>query len=202
VYVKFPEGQKVSSGQSYTVIRTIKKAERGPKARGTLVRILGTVAVRSYDADKHVARGVVTEAMEPIERGLSVALLDRRFDLVAPKANQANVVAHIVASVRPYTLLSHDNVVFLDVGEGHGIEPGNRFFVVRRGDEWLAGIMAKPTDMGNIADVPEYDPSVLPKEVVGELRVIKVRKTTTIAMVIRSDVDLKEGDAAEMRVGF
>ncbi len=202
VYVKFSGDQNIAAGQSYTVFRKMPKADRGRHEKGTLVRILGTIVVRNYDRDKHVARGIVTEALDPIERGLFVAKLDRRFDLVAAKPNQANVAARIIASVHPRTLLSYGNVVFLDVGEGHGIEPGNRFFVVRRGDNWLESLQADPVDFGNVAEVPKYDRSILPKEVVAELRVIKVRKTTTIALVIRSDTDLTVGDYAEMRVGF
>jgi hypothetical protein len=202
VYVRFKNDDDVQAGQSYTVFRTIPKKERGEREKGTLVKILGMVVIRSYDRDKHIARGLVTEAMDPIERGLFVAKLDQRFDLVMPKRNEANVVAHIVASVQPRKLLSYSNVVFLDVGEGHGIEPGNVFFVVRRGDDWMSSIRAEPTHLGNIAEVPPYDPASLPKEVVAELRVIKVRKTTTVALVTRSDTDLAIGDLAEMRAGF
>jgi hypothetical protein len=202
VYVKFGSNQDAAAGQSYTIFRKMKPSERLKGEKGTLVKILGTVVVRSYDPEKHVARGVLTEGLDPIERGLFVAKMDRRFDFVAPKPNRANVVAHIIASVEPRELMSFGNVVFLDVGEGHGIEAGNRFFVVRRGDAWLSSLGADPVDLGNIVTVPKYDPSVLPKEVMAELRVLKVRKTTTIALVTRSDLDLALGDTAEMRTGF
>jgi hypothetical protein len=43
---------------------------------------------------------------------------------------------------------------------------------------------------------------VLPKEVVAEMRVIKVRKNTTVALITRSDVDIAIGDTVEMRTGF
>jgi hypothetical protein len=205
VYVRFKEGQDVRAGQSYAIFRPIHAWERDPgedEEQGTLVRIQGTVVVRSYDRERKVARGVLTEAMDPIERGFFVARVDRRFDLVEPQRNESNVVARIVASSRPRELLSYGEVVFLDVGQGHGIKPGNRFFVVRRGDDWLDTIVADPTELGNIVEVPEYDPTVLPKEVVAELRVLKVRKTTTIALVTRSDYDVLQGEVAEMRVGF
>jgi hypothetical protein len=205
VYVRFKEGQDVRAGQSYTIFREMHPWERDPgeeEERGTLVRIQGTVVIRSYDRQQRVARGVLTEAMEPIERGFYVAQMERRFDLVEPQRNESNVVARIIASSRPRELLSYGEVVFLDVGQGHGIKPGNRFFVVRRGDDWQETITADPVELGNIVEVPEYDPSVLPKEVVAELRVLKVRKKTTIALVTRSDTDLALGDQAEMRVGF
>jgi hypothetical protein len=50
--------------------------------------------------------------------------------------------------------------------------------------------------------IPEYSKEPLPKEIAAELRVLKVRKHTTIALVTRSDVDLRLGDVAEMRPGF
>jgi hypothetical protein len=203
VYVRFREDQDVRAGQAYTVFRAMYDWEREEKEQGTLVRILGTVVIRSYDRERRVARGLLTEAMDPIERGMFVARLDRRFDLISPKRNDTNVVARIIASVQPRRLLAYNNVVFLDVGEGRGIEPGNRFFVVRRGDDWLAGLdVNDPRELGNIVAVPKYDPSILPKEVVAELRVLKVRKHTTIAVVTRADTDVWVGDVAEMRVGF
>lgn len=202
VYVRFRPGADVKAGQSYAIFRAMYDWEREEKEQGTLVRILGTVVIRSYDREKQVARGVLTESVDPIERGMFVAQVDRRFDLVSPRRNESNVVAKIIASVRPRRLLSYGNVVFLNVGEGHGIQPGNRFFVVRRGDEWLAGLDVDPRELGNVVPVPQYDESILPKEVVAELRVLKVRKTTTIALITRSDTDIFIGDTAEMRVGF
>lgn len=202
VYIKFRNDEDVRAGQSYTIFRSIYEREREEAEQGQLVKILGTAVIRSYERDKRVARAVVTEALDPIERGVFVAKLDRRFDLVNPKRNEANVVAKVIASVQPRRLLSYGNVVFLNVGQGRGIQPGNRFFIVRRGDEWLAGLGADPTELGNIAEVPPYDPSQMPKEVIAELRVLKVRKDTTICVITRSDTDVHIGDTAEMRVGF
>jgi hypothetical protein len=56
--------------------------------------------------------------------------------------------------------------------------------------------------MGNLTEVPEYDQDALPKEVIAELRVVKVRKKTTVAIVTRSDTDIFLGDTAELRPGF
>jgi hypothetical protein len=202
VYVHFKPGQKVLPGQQYTVFRAIYKWEREPREKGQLVRIHGTVLVHSFDPKKSMARGVISEASDPIERGMLVTLTDRRFDLVPPKPNTQNVVAHVIAAVQPRTLLSFGNVVFIDVGEGHGIVPGNRFFVVRRGDNWLDVLSRSPDQMGNIVPIPRYNKDDLPKEVVAELRVLKVRRHVTIALITRSDTDVFHGDTVEMRVGF
>lgn len=202
VYIRFREDQDVQAGQQYSIFRQIHDWERDPDERGKLVRIHGSVVIRSYDRERRIARAVISEGLDPIERGFLVARLDRRFDFVPAKRNRANVVAHIIASVRPRHLLSAYDVVFLDVGEGRGIEPGNRFFVVRKGDDWMESLDRDPEQMGNIVEVPPYRREELPKEVVAELRVVKVRKNTTIALVTRSDYDILQGETAEMRAGF
>jgi hypothetical protein len=202
VYIKFKPSTKVAVGQNYTVFRTMKKWERDPGEKGTLVGIIGTVLIRSFDNQKGVARGVITESLDPIERGMNVTMMDRRFDLVPPAKNEANVSGHIIASVQPRALLAYGNVVFIDVGEGHGIKPGNRFFVVRQGDNWQETNDRSAEEMGNIVAVPDYDKKQLPTETVAELRVVKVRKTVTIALITSSDTDVFQGDRVEMRVGY
>ncbi|HKU41320.1 MAG TPA: LysM domain-containing protein [Polyangiales bacterium] len=202
VYVQFKPGTQVKIGGQYTIFRKINKWERDPGEKGTLVRIVGTILLRSYDGSKGIARGTITESLDPIERGMDVAWMDRRFDLVPPQKNEKNVTAHIIASVQPRQLLSYGNVVFIDVGEGHGIKPGNRFFVVRQGDNWLDVLDRPAKDMGNIIDVPNYQRDKLPVEVVAELRVVKVRKKVTIALITRSDTDVFQGDKVEMRAGY
>jgi hypothetical protein len=202
VYVRFKPGQHVQAGQQYTVYRPVHARERETAEKGNLVRIQGTLLIRSFDAKKNMARALITETIDPIERGMPVTLMDRRFDLAPPRPNTTNVVAHIVASVQPRTLLAYGNVVFLDVGQGKGIVPGNRFFVVRRGDNWL-DVLSRPAEqMGNIVPIPKYNKADLPVEVVAELRVVKVRKKVTIALITRSDTDIFQGDTVEMRVGF
>jgi hypothetical protein len=56
--------------------------------------------------------------------------------------------------------------------------------------------------MGNIMPIPRYKREDMPKEVVAELRVVKVRKKVTIALITRSDTDVFQGDTVEMRVGY
>jgi hypothetical protein len=202
IYIKFEKGQDVREGQSFTVYRPVYKGEREEREKGHLVRIQGTALIRSYDAQHGMARALVTETLDPIERGMPVTMMERRFDLVPAKPNGQNVVAHIIGSAIPRRLLSYSNVVFLDVGQGHGIVPGNRFFVVRRGDNWQ-DVLDRPADqMGNIMPIPKYNKADLPKEVVAELRVVKVRKKVTVAVITRSDTDVFQGDTVEMRVGY
>lgn len=202
VYVTVGEGEAPKPGDRYTVYRRMPAADRIPGAKGELVRIYGTVQVRSFDANKKVARGLIVEAVNPIERGFRVARMEREYDLVGPRKNSANVIAKILTAVKPVDLYAYGDVVFLDVGVDAGVAPGNRFFVVRRGDAWVDTLERPPDQMGNSESFERVEPEKLPKEVVAELRVVKVGKETTVALVVRSDTDLVSGDIAEMRVGY
>jgi hypothetical protein len=202
VYVRFNKGQKVEAGQTYTVYRPVHKWEREIGEHGKLVRIQGSILISSFDPVKSLARGIVVETIDPIERGMPVVLMDRRFILEQPRPNQSNVVAKIIGSVQPRTLLSDGNVVFLNVGRDKGILPGNRFFVIRQGDEWQDVTPGDAMQMGNIVPIPKYNRAELPKEVVAEMRVVKVRKKITIAVITRTTTDVFQGEKVEMRVGY
>jgi hypothetical protein len=56
--------------------------------------------------------------------------------------------------------------------------------------------------MGASLDAPPYQVEEYPKESVAELQVVKVRKTTAVAFVMRSDIELKLGDVAETVAGY
>ena len=70
------------------------------------------------------------------------------------------------------------------------------------GDNWQDVLKRPARMMGNIADIPTYNKEELPKEVVAELRVIKVRKNVTVALISSSNTDLADGELVEMRQGF
>ena len=98
VYVRFGEDADVQTGRDYTVFREIDlDEERQNDEEGVLVRILGVVRVNDYDQDREMGRGVITEALDPIERGFHLAPIPRRFDMVPPRENAQDVVAEVVA---------------------------------------------------------------------------------------------------------
>lgn len=202
VYVRFNKGQKVEVGQTYTVFRPVARWDRELGEHGKLIKIQGSVLVTSFDAEKSVARATIVETIDPIERGMSVIKMDRRFIVEPAQPNRSNVSAKIIGSTEARRLLAQGNVVFLNVGRDKGIVPGNRFFVVRQGDEWQESMSGDAKEMGSIVPLTKYDRSELPKEVVAELRVIGVRKKVTIAVITRSNVDVFQNEKVEMRVGY
>ncbi|RYE84548.1 MAG: LysM peptidoglycan-binding domain-containing protein, partial [Myxococcales bacterium] len=131
VYLDIKDNHEPKVNQELTIFRPARSV-----GKGAVVEILGTVRVESYDADKKLARGRIIESLDVIERGANVGPLGRRFDVVAPARNKNDVVAHVTYSIVPLVFHARDQVVFLDKGSDDGLVPGNRLFILRRGDGW------------------------------------------------------------------
>ncbi len=206
VYVRFGEDADVQPGKDYTVFREIDlDEERNNDEEGVLVRILGVVRLQDYDADREMGRGTITEALDPIERGFHLAPIPRRFDMVPPRENAQDVVGEVVAALEPRQLSSNAQIVFVNKGSADGVQVGNRFFIVRQGDEWRRAETGSGADTfgETVEDAPEPDDEeeYLP-EVVAEGRVVNVREKSAALFITGSTDPIVIGDRAEMRQGF
>jgi hypothetical protein len=88
-------------------------------------------------------------------------------------------------------------------GDKKGVVPGNRFFVVRRGDDWRKHLTLREDLSG--AERPDPNPiddEKLPWEVVAELLVLYVRPQSCTALITASTVQVEPGDKVEMREGY
>jgi hypothetical protein len=110
--------------------------------------------------------------------------------------------------------MGQDQVVFIDKGSDDGLEPGNRLRVLRRGDSWrrqlkTASRMARDRvrmDTKRRIDIETTplrgDDDKFPQEVVGELRVLRTEKESSIALVTASQRELVAGDRALAPRGY
>jgi hypothetical protein len=201
VYVQFGRDAEPRPGQELTVFGEAPADEAAPEGAGTLVRVYGAVRLDSYDRERRLARATIVEALDPIERGHRVAAIPRRFDEVPARRNERDVEGHVVASLRPRTMMGEQQVVFLDVGGEQGVQVGNRFFVVRQGDEWTREIDSGARDPGRTVR-PTQEPARYPEEVIAELRVVHVRPRTVAALVTASTREVVIGDRVRMRRGY
>jgi hypothetical protein len=205
VYVHFDEleGDRDPAGE-YTVFREIEASEREAGEQGTLVRILGTVRIESWDRERRTARATLIEALDPIERGFRVAAVPRRFDVVPPVRADRDLETTVVASLAPHQLLGSDQIVFVPVGETSGLVLGNRFYIVRAGDEWrrtVTAIGASTDSMGTTERSPD-EPEEWPDEVIAEGRVVSLRPDSAGLFITRSTRTVEVGDRAQLREGY
>jgi hypothetical protein len=209
VYLTLQPGHDVQVGQELSVFRPRKTA-----AAGELVQILGTVRVDQYSPQDHLGRAKVIESLDVIERGALVGPLERKFEVVPPVRNDAEVTAHVLASLHPNELFGQNQVVFIDKGASAGLMPGNRLFVVRRGDAWRKSLVTPGAGYRVSADDERPMPPMentpgphraedkYPDEVIAELRILAVKKETAVALVTQSLHEIEVNDAAVARKGY
>jgi|GEM_PF-340746 len=209
VYLRISSAHDLKIGQELTVYRPVKNV-----GNGKLIQIQGTVKVDQWDPRSRVARARITESLDAIERGARVGPVARRFEVVPPTRNEKDVEARILTSVQPREMYGQNQVVFVDQGEDAGLRPGNRLFVIRKGDSWHDSlttaskasskrIALEDESPAAIENVPKpRDRTQLPEEVYAELRVVNVRKQTAMCIVTSSRRELETGDKAYARKGF
>jgi hypothetical protein len=209
VYLTLEPGHDVQLGQELSVFRP-----RKTEVAGEIVQILGTVRVDQYTPQDHTARARVVESLDVIERGASVGPIERSFQVVAPRRNDTDLQAHVLASLHPNILFGQNQVVFIDKGEAAGLKPGNRLFVVRRGDAWRRSLVTPGAGYRVSADderpMPPMEPTPgarhedekYPDEVVAELRVLAVKKDTAACLVAQARHEIEVNDVAVARKGY
>ena len=214
VYVRYGDkSTPPAPGKELTVFVRQHRAEVSAKAGkvrahrasggGEIVRVRGGVRVLSVDTDKRIARALVIEALDSIERGFQVADVPRTLRAVPPKKSERDLKARIVAATWPLGTLGEGQMVFLDAGAKQGVETGHRFVVVRQGDPWRQQLTLREDLSG--AERPDDAPArddELPPEVVAELRVLYVRPDSSTALITASTVEVGPGEHVELRAGY
>ena len=136
-----------------------------------------------------------------IERGFRIAPLERHFYWVDVVPAEQSLRATVVASLYPRKLPSTNQIVFVDVGAEQGIVIGNRFYIVRQGDEWRRSSEGKiGREIETTVPLPD-EPEHYPWEVVAIGRAVNVQPTTTAILLERATRAVRMGDRAELRKG-
>ncbi len=213
IYVQLGENRDVAVGQLLTIWRPLRKVGSGD-TKGLLVSIRGTAKVERINAKTRMVRAKIIESLDVIERGARVGPVGRRFDVVPPVVGDQDIDATIMASVYPHQLYGQHQVVFIDRGEKEGVKPGMRFFAIRRGDGWQK-TLGNAGEYGNkralveddraaqIDETPEpASPDRLPDETYAELRVIRVREHTAMAVVTASTSEIERNARIIAKKGY
>lgn len=195
VYLEMNKKNPLKVKERYTIYRVMRPVRRNGKGEklGESVQILGEIEVRQITGGG-IARGVIREALAPIERGDRVGPLRRIFKRVDPKKNRYSLEGAIVETIQPASMLSSEQLLFVDLGKGSGIEVGNRLYVIRRGDAY--------PKRREIAAPKEKDDRRYPKEAVAEIIIVDVRDKTAAGLISRSIMEVGIGDRVEARAGY
>jgi hypothetical protein len=192
-YLTFPKDRPLKAGERYTVFVADRDHPlRTPKTGailGYIVHIFGDVVVDQI-SNAVSARGTLVDMIEPVERGWFVSPLVKKFRRIEPRPSAVNLEASIVASLSPMNMLAPETFVVLNRGTQHGVQLGNRSFVVRRADGYR-----------RLMEGWDHFDAQYPTEVVGELWVVDVGQDTSLAWIARSSKEIRIGETVEMRKG-
>lgn len=217
VYLELRPNSTLHEGQELTIFTPVRNPPKVRGARrppGQIVSILGTVRVEYWNPKTRVARARVTEAVDVIERGAKVGAVGREHVVISPNPATKNVSARVLTSMYPNEFMGRNDVLFIDRGTEDGLTEGNRLFVIRRGDTWRRTLSTTSDDASSsinilsderidISRTPLHgDEQAFPEEIVGELRVVKAHRYSSLVAVIASKVELEPGDRAVSRAGF
>jgi hypothetical protein len=184
VYISYPKNKPPQVGKRYSIYTP----DHDVKGYGSYVHVFGAVEIVSVKEDKR-ARGVIVESNMEIERGMKVGPLMKTFSNVPPTQPNVDAQGEIVAMLAAEQLIGKGEVVFVNLGKGAGVEPGNRMFVVRRGD-------AHPgISESNVGQ----DDRRFPARAVGEITIIDVGQKISVGLVTLSVQEMGVGDLVMMQ---
>jgi hypothetical protein len=215
-YLEVDPGHDVSVGQELTIFKPLRKLEGPGGAKGTIVAILGTAKVESWDAKNRVARAMLTESLDAIERGAKIGPMGRRFNVVPPVKNDVELQAKVIAAMYPHALFGQNQLVFIDKGGKDGLVAGNRLFAIVQGDAYGQTLKVSSPDGASQARYEADKPAVIeknpdsipkddtkyPREIIGEIRVLRTRDHTAACLVIQATREFETGQPFVARKGY
>lgn len=189
VYVVIPKGTRV--GENFVVFRKeriILDPRTGDEV-GYFTIILGTAQIQSAPGDA-LPTAMITSTQRAMERGdRLLPWSDALSKEIIQRQNQVELEAIVLATVIPRLHdIGEHHFIFIDKGKKHGVEIGNTFTIVRRGD---------PLDI----DYDEEKTARLPWETIGGAMVVDARDEVSTAIVFKTIREVFVGDRCVMEVG-
>jgi len=188
VYMEFYIPKKIKKGEEFTIYEVEREIHHPDTQEfvGYKVRHLGVAKV--LGAEQRFVKGLLFTTYEEIERGDLVTDIFQQQFMVGPKPNTANVKAIILDAFEETEYLGEHHYVFLDRGRNDGVQAGNQFVVVSKGDGYV--------------ELEEGDEDDLPTEIVGEIMVVEPYENTSLGIITRSINEFKIGQKCEMRIEY
>ena len=197
-YVRYKGPAPVKAGDKVVIFRPEGEIVH-PLTHRKLASQTKTVAVAKVLLVKDdLATVIIDQTWEDVGRGDLVRPWTPQETRVAPHANARDVSGTLVAAVNPgLSTFGEMNEVFIDKGSADGVERGNTFAVVRKGDGLSNKLVTSSyaEGVGGALSKGEHTPD----ENVGLLLVTDTKEHLSTAIVIKSVRELQAGDQVEMR---
>jgi hypothetical protein len=193
---------------------------------GTLVRELGMIRVLEVQGSTATAEIVVAcdsimfgDLLKPFEEIASPAERDGQ-PLPRFAESSGGITGRIILSPHYREYLSANQVVYLDIGKKDGLQPGDYFTIYRKvgrnervahmkdynvvnehspdydSDQFRGGEYSNQAHRKARQEVID-DREKIPRKVMGEMVILRVEKSTAVAMITRTVAEVNIGDWVE-----
>jgi len=180
VFCEMENLAEVRPGDAFNLIE-IGKEVRHPVTDQVLGRqfaTLGSLIILS--TDQHVATAKITSSFREIRRGTLLLPFEPPKMEVALKRSQTPLSGYVVAAKEGKIGLGQNDLIYIDLGEQDGLEPGNLLYLTRT---------RKPSEL-----VVEKTDLKLPDVLLGSAVVLDTGQQTASALVIKTVGAIYLGD--------
>jgi LysM repeat protein len=150
---------------------------------GYKVLPLGTLQLS--ELDEKVSKAIITKSFLEIGAGSFLMPYRSGNKEVALKATDKELTGYIVETRMGNNAVAAGDVVYLDLGKSHGVEPGNLLYIVRD---------VVPDQKYALDKIDK-----LPVDVIGALVVVETGETTSTALIVKSIEAIYRGDRVELK---
>jgi hypothetical protein len=174
--IEVAPGATLRPGERVTLVDDSERVRHPVTAKpdGYFVRVLGQLEVVSVEGDRAI--GWLSEAYDAVEDGDGVVAYRGPVGPRMPQAARPGLEGLILRGAPGQVYFSSDDVVFLDRGSSHGLEPGATLEIpVRKGRREAQGLVDLRTPLAR-------------------LLVVAVQDTTATSLVLDSRAALEAGD--------
>ena len=181
VYINFRKGISVQKGDQFTIFKVGELVEHPhtKKKLGRKVQILGRATIIATDEGKAYT-ALITRAYDSIARGDELIPFFPPQEELAIRKLEHPLYGWVAASKLSKLELVDGDIVYIDQGEEHQVQPGNLFDVFHRG-----GKAENPDSLKKVT---------LPDETIARLVVISTQQKTATAVIVHSRLPVYVGD--------
>jgi LysM repeat protein len=197
-YVRFRQDIGVKPGEKLLSFRPGEDIIDPVTHRKLATQTITTAVLKVLSVDGTQVTVQVERTFEEVSRGDYVRPWAPQDKRIAPKNNAADLRGVIVRSTNNHlNTFGESHEVFIDLGAADGVQEGNTFAVVRRGDGLNARMVTGSLIAG--AQGAAAARAEIPEENVGLLLVVDTTEHLSTALVVKSVRELEVGDQVEMR---
>ncbi len=179
VYVSMRGADSVKVGDKYLIFTSLHKVKHPitHKYLGNLIKGLGLLQIIARDQDSKMLTARITLSFDAIEAGNMLTPYQEPVPIYQSSHKKAkDISGYIVEVTDRRSISAQTDVVYLDLGNADGVEPGDSFLVYEKSDK-----------------------KGFPSKVIGEVQVLLVKEHTSTAVVKKSTEPMDKGNAVDFK---